>query len=143
MRILNRFTIVMSLILPLGVTAAVDGAMGQIMKGLGENMARIGDGIWREDFTVVATGALGIAEHPLPPLWDRLELLAGLGTDATQFMKADEELKAAAMALKEAAGQQRIEEVMSSYQVLQQRCVACHTWYRDVIQKQKQLVLED
>ncbi len=105
--------------------------MAEVMQGLGENMARINEGIWREEFVAVGLAAEGIAEHPLPPLLQRLELLAALGTDASQFMKADKALQAAALALKEAAGKRRMGEVMSAYQVLQQRCVACHTWYRD------------
>ncbi len=110
--------------------AAGDGPMEKMMQELSVNMARINEGIWREAFDEVAQGAEGIAEHPMPPLLQRLELLAELGTDASRFMKADKALKAAAVAVTEAAARRDLGEVLSRYQVLQQNCVACHTWYR-------------
>jgi cytochrome c556 len=109
---------------------AGEGPMNRMMQGLSENMARINEGIWREDFEAIAGAAEAIAEHPLPPLLQRLELLAQLGTDSSRFMKADKEMQGAALALKEAAGGRQVAEVVSRYQLLQQHCVECHSWYR-------------
>lgn len=111
--------------------AAGDGPMEKMMQELSVNMARINEGLWREAFSEVAQAAEGIAEHPMPPLLQRLELLTELGTDAPRFMEADKALKAAAVAVTEAATRRDLGEVLSRYQVLQQRCITCHTWYRD------------
>lgn len=118
-------------LLVLAAPASAGGdVMNKMMQGLGEEMARISEGIWREEFVTIAGAAQAIAEHPLPPLLQRLALLAQLGTAAPRFMAADDEMKEAALVLKVAADGQRIDEVVSRYQQLQQRCVACHSWYR-------------
>lgn len=117
--------------------------MEKMMLELSANMARINEGIWRDEFAEVALAAEGIAEHPLPPLLQRLELLAELGADASRFMDADKEMKAAAMQIRQAAEERRIDEVISRYQVLQQRCVACHAWYRDPSRAQQQNALDE
>lgn len=119
------------LLLSPAVSAAGNEAMGAIMQDLSRQMVRISEGIWHEDYPRVAQAAEAIVEHPLPPLMERLELLARMGTKASRFMQADEALQAAALALKEAAGQQDMEKVMQHYQVVQQRCVSCHSWYRN------------
>lgn len=112
--------------------------MQRIMQGMGEDMAQIADGIWREEYDKVAVAAERIAEHPMPSFLERLALLGRLGSDAPQFMKADEKVQAAALALKEAAGERSIEPVLNRYQALQQNCVSCHNWYRSVAEKQDQ-----
>ncbi|MCW8919525.1 MAG: cytochrome C [Gammaproteobacteria bacterium] len=121
---------IMTLLVLAAPAAAAGDVMNRMMQGLGAEMARINEGIWREDFEAIAGAAAAIAEHPLPPLLQRLELLAQLGTAAPRFMAADDEMREAALALKEAAEGGRIDEVVSRYQPLQQRCVACHRWYR-------------
>lgn len=109
---------------------AANDAMKQIMLGLSEAMTRINAGIWREDFQKVAVGAESIADHPMPPLLQRLKLLAELGADSSDFMRADDGMRAVAQDLKEAAVEERIDEVQVQYKLLHQRCVDCHSWYR-------------
>lgn len=104
--------------------------MKSMMQGLSRQMARVNEAIWRESYEEVAAAAEDIAKHPLPPVMDRLAMLAQIGTDASEFMQSYRALQASAVTLKEAARQERIEEVVSRYQILQQRCVACHSWYR-------------
>lgn len=112
--------------------------MQRIMQGMSTSMVQIADGIWREEYDKVAVAAQGIAEHPMPSFLERLALLGRLGSDAPQFMKADEKVQAAALALQEAAGERSMEQVLSRYQALQQNCVSCHSWYRSVAEKQDQ-----
>lgn len=115
---------------------AEGGPMDEIMLGLSEEMTRIGAGIWAEEFSTIALAAEAIAEHPLPPLMQRLKLLADLGSNSSQFMAADKALKAAALEVVAAAKQEDLEAVLNRYQVVQQHCVDCHSWYRNSIQPQ-------
>lgn len=110
------------------------GSLDEIMLGLSEEMTRIGDGIWREEFSVIALAAEAIAGHPLPPLMQRLKLLSDLGSNSSQFIAADKALKAAALEVVAAAKQEDLSAVLNRYQVVQQRCVDCHNWYRNSIQ---------
>lgn len=109
---------------------AANDAMNRIMLGLSEGMTQINAGIWRDDYRSVAAGATSIAEHPMPPLMQRLKLLAELGADSPAFMRADDAMRAAAQDLKEAAEEKRVDEVLVHYKQLHQRCVDCHRWYR-------------
>ena len=101
MRAFSRWTWLPILLLPTLLNASEEGAMQRIMQGMGEDMAQIADGIWREEYDKV-------------------------------------EVQAAALALKEAAGERSMEMVLNRYQALQQNCVSCHNWYRSVAEKQDQ-----
>lgn len=131
MRQLSKWLTGAALFLPLVSVAAENGTMEEVMQRMGEEMTQISNGLWHEDYTAVAKAAENLARHPMPPLLERLSLLAQLGSDASQFMKQDKALQAAALALKEAAGQRHPDKVMDRYLVVVQRCVACHSWYRD------------
>lgn len=122
--------LILALLLPARLMAGDSGPMQPIMQAMGENMARIAAGIWREDYDEVGAGAVLIAEHPLPPLLERLSLLSQLGSEAPHFMAADEDLKSAALALEKVARTKKLDAVMRQYHLLQQQCVACHRWYR-------------
>lgn len=129
MRLLLKWIVLSAWLLP-AFSRAGDGAMEEVMQRMAEEMTRISHGLWREDYSTVAEAAGNLVKHPMPPLLERLALLAQLGSDATQFMKADQALQSAAMELKAAAKQRRLDEVTVRYQTVQQRCVDCHSWYR-------------
>lgn len=127
--------VLLALFLPLGAQAAEGGPMRPIMEDMETNMARIAAGIWRESYGEVAQAASQIADHPMPPLLDRLALLAKLGSGAPRFMDADDAMKASALALKAAAEAGQLEQVLSHQQALQKQCVSCHSWYRTHLKK--------
>lgn len=143
MRVFFRWTWLSILFLPAQLNASEQGAMQRIMQGMSNDMVQIADGIWCDDYARVAAAAESIAEHPMPSLLERLALLGRLGGNAPQFMKADEKLQAAALALKEVAGERSMEKVLNRYQALQQNCVACHNWYRGIAEQQNQMAEDD
>jgi cytochrome c556 len=107
--------------------------MQRIMQAMAGDMNQIAEGLWREDYALVRAGAQGVAEHPLPSFTEKLALLGRLGSDAPRFMEADEALQATALELVRVAATRQSEPVLRQYQRLQQRCIACHRWYRGAV----------
>ena len=102
----------------------------QIMQQLGRDLNQISDGMWREDYAAIAAAAQSIAEHPQPPMAERSKIISGLGADAGRFRQGDQTVHDAAMAVKEAAGQENNEHVLKRYNDLVKGCMDCHTNFR-------------
>lgn len=102
----------------------------QIMQDLGQNMQGITDGISNEDWDKVANIAPFIADHPQPPLTEKVRILSFLGANAGKFKGYDEETGLAAQALKQAAVQNDGPAVITSFAKLQNTCLACHQGFR-------------
>ncbi len=105
-------------------------ALRAIMEGLGQDMQQIVDGVSREDWARVEQAAMRIADHPRPPLSERLRILAFVGTDMGQFKSLDEDIHATARKL--AAEGQRGDgpAVIATFAELQSKCLACHQLFR-------------
>lgn len=105
-------------------------ALRKIMQDLGRNMQVITDGLSREDWAMVAKVAPLIAEHPEPPLVEKLRILKFLGVDAARFREHDEKTHQAARALQQAALRSDGQAVIASFATLQNSCLACHQSFR-------------
>jgi len=103
----------------------------EIMVGLGEDSARVGDGIWVEDFEAISVAAEAIAKHPLVSDAERTSIQGVLGEDMPNFAKGDKAVHDTAMAMSEAAKAQDMALVLARNAQLQSECVACHTNFRD------------
>lgn len=105
-------------------------ALRQIMHDLGENMQSITDAISNEDWDKIASVAPLIADHPQPPLTEKVRILGFLGADAGKFKGHDDETGQAAQALEQAAGRHDGQAVIASFAKLQNTCLACHQSFR-------------
>lgn len=114
-----------------GAARAPDGsALRAIMRDLGRDMQVVTDGISREDWALVARTAPRLAEHPQPPLAEKMRVLGFLGNDAGAFRRHDARTKEAARALGQAAQRRDGEAVIASFATLQRSCLACHQRFR-------------
>lgn len=112
-------------------SGAERSALTAIMRGMSRNMQIIADGIAREDWALIAETAPLIADHPRPPLAEKMRILGMLGADATKFKGHDQQTNRAAHDLHQAASRQDGIAVIAAYQRLQTACFDCHRTFRD------------
>ena len=105
-------------------------ALRKIMQDMGKNMQTITDGISREDWKLVAKTAPLIADHPQPPLIEKVRILSFIGSDVGSFKRHDQKTHEAAKILEQAAMQGDGDLVISTFAQLQKSCLACHVQYR-------------
>ncbi len=105
-------------------------ALRKIMQDLGKNMQGVTDGISREDWEMVRKIAPLIADHPQPPLVEKMRILSFVGADAGKFKGYDEKTHQAARALEEAAARSDGKSVIAAFANLQNSCLACHQSFR-------------
>ncbi len=115
---------------PVTSPAAEPLALQRVMKDMGRNMQTITDGISREDYAVVEKAALAIANHPQPPVGEKMRILSFVGSNATRFKAFDGETHDNAMALVHASKNGNGEETIAAFQKLQYSCMACHQAFR-------------
>lgn len=113
-----------------GAELAKPLALSTIMQNLGKNMQAITNGISREDWELVAKIAPMIADHPQPPLVEKVRILSFVGSYAAKFKGYDEKSRHAAQSLKQAAMRQDGPVVVSAFASLQNSCLACHQSFR-------------
>jgi len=102
----------------------------KIMRDLGKNMQDIADGISREDWKMVGQIAPLVADHPKPPLAEKMRILKFAGADASKFKGHDEKVHQAARTLEQAAVLSNGQAVISAFATLQNGCLACHQSFR-------------
>lgn len=105
-------------------------ALRAIMQELGRNMQTITGGISREDWALVARTAPLIADHPQPPLSEKMRILSFIGADAGKFKSHDQQTHRAAQALERAATHEDGPAVISEFATLQASCLSCHQEFR-------------
>jgi len=106
----------------------------KIMLKMGMEMHNISDAISAEDWPIIEKSADFIANHPKPPMTERMKIMRFLGTEAIQFKANDKKTHKAAGALAYAAAQKESSTVNKAFGVLQQTCLACHQAYRAKLQ---------
>lgn len=112
------------------VQAAEPLELQKVMKGLGTNMQVITDGISREDWELVAKTAPMIAEHPQPPLTEKMRIMSFMGSDMAKFKAFDGETHEAAHDLLHAAHEKNGLKVIAAFQKVQTACLSCHQTFR-------------
>ncbi|MDD3814064.1 MAG: cytochrome c [Desulfocapsaceae bacterium] len=116
-------------------TAVEPLVLRKIMRELGKNMQQISDSIARENWALITKIALRIADHPKPPLTEKIRILAFIGSDAGKFRDYDEKTHQAGQELRRAAMQEDRTEVISAFATLQESCVTCHQSFRKSFQE--------
>jgi cytochrome c556 len=102
----------------------------QVMQGMGRNMVEIVEAVNHEDWPKAGRAASAIANHPKPPMAERVRVLAFVGADLGKFRGFDEKAEEAAKALQDAASRADGQAVISSFAVLQGSCLGCHQSFR-------------
>lgn len=105
-------------------------ALRKIIQDMGKNMQVITDGISREDWELVAKIAPLVADHPQPPLDEKMRIFRFVDADAGKFKGYDEKTHQAAQALGQAATREDGPAVISAFAKLQNSCLACHQGLR-------------
>lgn len=105
-------------------------ALRKIMQDLSKNMQSVTDGISREDWDMVGKIAPLIADHPQPPLGEKMRILIFAGTAVGKFKGYDKKTHQAARALEQAALRSDGKTVISSFASLQNTCLSCHQSFR-------------
>ena len=130
-------TVIGTLLASTCLQARADGAgkakpleLRRIMQDMGKNMQVITDGISREDWEMVVRAAPLIADHPQPPLAEKMRIMAFIGADMGRFKGYDEKTHQAAKVLEQAAMRGDGPAVISSFAALQNGCLACHQSFR-------------
>lgn len=114
-----------------GQAAAGEGmALRRIMKDLGANMQAVTGAISTEDWPLVERTAPMIADHPQPPMAEKLRIMAFIGTDMGAFKGFDTEVHEAAATMGEAARAGDGEAVISAFSAVQSACYGCHSRFR-------------
>ncbi len=102
----------------------------KIMRDMGENMQLITDGISREDWKQVEKNALLVADHPQPPLSEKVRIMAFAGSNISKFKKHDGETHDAARTLAESAAREDGYAIIADFATLQNNCLMCHQRFR-------------
>jgi len=113
-----------------GAQAAESLALQKVMRDLGSNMQTITDGISRGDWELVEKTAPLIANHPQPPIAEKLRIMTFMGSDMGKFKAHDSATHEQAQALGKAAQARDGEGVILAFQKLQTSCLGCHQEFR-------------
>jgi hypothetical protein len=101
-----------------------------VMQQLDRDMQAVTAAIAREDWPKVAELAPKIGNHPVPPLGEKLRILAWLGTDAGKFRSFDTGVREASAAMGEAATRGDGQAAIAGFAKVQQACLGCHQAFR-------------
>ena len=102
----------------------------KIMQSLSSDMQLVVAATAREDWAQVEQAAARIADHPTPPISEKLRIFAFMGSEMPQFKAHDDKTHRAALALKAVAAERNGDQVIQQFANLQGTCLQCHQNYR-------------
>ncbi|MBK6293644.1 MAG: cytochrome c [Rhodoferax sp.] len=100
------------------------------MRDLGLNMQAITDGISRGDWALIAKVAPLVADHPQPPLGEKMRIMSFVGTNTPRFKAYDRQTHEQAQEVGDAATAKDGAGVILAFQKLQTSCYNCHNEFR-------------
>ena len=113
------------------------GQLKGIMIGLGADMAVLQSGLWIEDFEIIATSAMKVADHPKVSDSEKERIIKTLGDDFGAFVAMDKAVHGGAVKLAEAAKKHHWPNVLNELTTLQGNCVTCHAQFRTRLSKKE------
>lgn len=105
-------------------------SLRNIMQKLSKNMQIVTDAISIEDWEQVAETAPQIANHPQPPIVEKMRILRFAGSNVSKFKSFDEQTHQAAKELEKIAIKKNGKGVIAQFATLQESCLACHQSFR-------------
>lgn len=112
------------------VHAAEPLALQKIMKDMGKSMQDITDGISREDWEMVEAASALIADHPEPPLFEKVRILSFVGSNMSKYKTYNAEIHNHAQGVGKAAKAGDGTSAVLSFRNLQTSCYNCHNDFR-------------
>lgn len=108
-----------------------------IMRIIASKMDLINEGIYTQNYPLIAEGAAGINDHP--PLSDETRTLIKktLGERMQVFAKFDNIVHSTADSLRIAAQSKDMYQILENYRVIQQGCVNCHAAFQEEIRQER------
>ncbi|MDZ7682767.1 MAG: hypothetical protein U5J63_13900 [Fodinibius sp.] len=106
-----------------------------MMRMLLADMQTVDQGIFTENYELIAKGAAGIADHPKMTQKDKRIIKKTLGKEIKQFVAFDMTVHHHADSMRMAALEEKMQEVLRHYRIVQQGCVDCHSNYRTRVSK--------
>ncbi len=107
----------------------------QAMQGLLKNTQDITQGIFLEDYKLIATSANKIYDHPKPALHIRQKIMQNLGEEMAEFKAFDSVVHHKGLAIVAAAKQKNMPLVVDNYHSVIDACLACHGKFKQKISK--------
>lgn len=101
-----------------------------VMQEMDRQVLRIADAIGVKDWQAIEQATRLIADHPEPPLAEKLRIFAFMGIDLPRFKGYDTQTHEAALAVSDAAKDKDAAAVGAKLRILQARCDACHDAFR-------------
>ena len=111
--------------------AAAEPNLQEIMQGLRTDVAEVTDGLLTDDFTKVAHGADGIANHARIPSEQIQRVATELGPEMATFKQFDNSVHDLALSIMAAAEEKDLNTAIADYQAMLTACFACHASYKD------------
>jgi len=106
-----------------------------MMQKLLTDMQTVDQGIYTENYEMIAHGAGGIADHPKMTIKDKKIIKQSLGQEMKKFVAFDMSVHHHADSMRMAAMRKKMQKVLNHYRIIQQGCVDCHSNYRTEISK--------
>ena len=112
---------------------APEGSLKLVMQGLLKETQELTAAMLNEDFTLIATKAGNIADHPKPSMATRMKIMKAMGADMAQFKANDETVHKAALDIMTNAQQKNIDGVGENFKKMIGGCLSCHGQFKDSV----------
>ena len=109
-----------------------------MMQQLLTDIQQVDRGIYTEDFQLIAEASARISDHPTMTSEDKKLIKKTLGNEMKQFVAFDMMVHHHADSMRMAALQQKMQQVLRHYRIVQQGCVGCHSNYRKEISEARE-----
>jgi len=110
-------------------------ALKTIMQKLSKDMQTVTDAISREDWGQVAKTAPLVANHPQPPIAEKMRILSFAGSKVSKFKSFDKQTHQAAKELEKVAIKQDGKGAIAKFATLQNSCLDCHQNFRETFKE--------
>lgn len=109
---------------------APEGSLKLVMQGLLKDTQSLTSAMLNEDFTLIATQANNIADHPKPSMATRKKLMKAMGSDMAKFKANDNIVHSAAVDIMKSAKQKNIQDVGENFKKMIGGCLSCHSSFK-------------
>lgn len=106
-----------------------------LMVELGQEMNRISDGLWHEDYDMIRRAGRSIADHPKITPEQMETIRSALGDRFQQFVGYDQVVHEAADRLAAAAAARSLQGILEERTQLTNSCIGCHTTFRNEVRQ--------
>lgn len=104
-----------------------------MMRLLLNDMYTIDEGIYTENYQMIEEGGEAVSDHPVMTEEDKKLVKDALGEEMKKFIKFDMIVHHHADSIAIAARNEKMNEILRHYRIVQQGCVDCHTSFRTKI----------